>query len=116
MPFHLSLIEESGFGRVSGKNKELFDCIVLGVIIGGIGFAVRGSLVPVKETLIATQEILNNFMLLTFWKQCGNGHLLFQYYSITAISAQSQIHKDVEKRFLCELDWPAESTNLNHLR
>ena len=65
------------------------DCIVPNVKFGGGGIMVRGCfsgaelgpLVPVKETLNASdyQEILDNFMLPTLFKQFGHGSFLFQH-------------------------------------
>ena len=73
-----------------------------------------GPLVPVKITLNASayQEILDNFMLQTLWKQFEDGPFLFQHDCAPVHKARS-IKMWVSEYGVEELDCPAQSPDLN---
>ncbi|KAL0151286.1 hypothetical protein M9458_053477, partial [Cirrhinus mrigala] len=73
-----------------------------------------GSLVPVKGTLNASacQDILDNSMLPTLWEQFGAGPFLFQHDCAPVHKARS-IKTWMTESGVDELDWPAQSPDLN---
>ena len=73
-----------------------------------------GPLVPVKGTLNASadQDILDNSMLPTLWEQFGAGPFLFQHDCAPVHKARS-IKTWMEESGVDELDWPAQSPDLN---
>ena len=73
-----------------------------------------GLLVPVKGNLSATanNEILDNSVLPTLWQQFGEGPFLFQYDNVPVQKARS-IQKWFLKIGVKDLDWPAQSPDLN---
>jgi len=62
-----------------------------------------GPLVPVKGTLNASayQEILDNFMLPTLWKQFGDGPFLFQHDCVSVHKAR--FYCLIKLIFICRL-------------
>ncbi|KAK3515390.1 hypothetical protein QTP70_018901 [Hemibagrus guttatus] len=73
-----------------------------------------GSLVPVKGTLNASvyQDILDNFTLPTLWEQFGDDPFLFQH-DCTPVYKASSIKTWMSEFGVEELDWPAQSPDLN---
>jgi len=73
-----------------------------------------GPLVPVKGTLNASayQEILDHFMFPTLWKQFGDGPFLFQH-DCTPVNKARSIKTWMSQSGVEELDWPAQSPDLN---
>jgi len=73
-----------------------------------------GPLVPVRGTLNASayQEILDNLMHLTWWKQFGDGPFLFQHDCASVHKARS-IKTWMSQFGVEELDRPAQSPDLN---
>ncbi|KAL0194191.1 hypothetical protein M9458_012487, partial [Cirrhinus mrigala] len=98
------------------EERYLSDCIVPSVKFGGGGIMVwgcfsgagLGSLVPVKGTLNASayQDILDNSMLPTLWEQFGAGLFLIQHEARSIKTWMTESGVD-------ELDWPAQSPDLN---
>uniref|UniRef100_A0A674AN18 Lecithin retinol acyltransferase-like n=1 Tax=Salmo trutta TaxID=8032 RepID=A0A674AN18_SALTR len=92
-------------------------CIVPTVKFGGGTMAVyhgSGPLVPVKGNLNATacNDILYDSVLPTLWQQFGEGPFLFQHDNAPVHKARS-IQKWVVEIGVEELDWPAQSPDLN---
>ncbi|KAK3560392.1 hypothetical protein QTP86_008484 [Hemibagrus guttatus] len=77
----------------------------------GVGL---GPLVPVKGTLNASayQDILDNFMLPVLWEQFGDDPFLFQH-DCTPVHKASSIKTWMNEFGVEELDWPAQSPDLN---
>ena len=57
-------------------------------------------------------DILDHFVLPTLWQQCGEGSFMFQHDNVTMHKARS-IQKWFVEIGVEELDWPAESPDLN---
>ena len=102
--------------------RYLSDCIAPSVKFGGGGIMVwgcfsgagLGPLVPVKGTLNASadQDILDNYMLPTLWEQFGAGLFLFQH-DCAPVHKARPIKTWMEEFGVDELDWPAQSPDLN---
>ena len=76
-----------------------------------------GPLVPVKGNLNAKAyyDILDNSVFPTLWQQFGEGPFLFQHNDVPVHKAMS-IQKWLFKIGVEELDWPAQSPDLNPIK
>ncbi|KAK3528760.1 hypothetical protein QTP70_011191 [Hemibagrus guttatus] len=97
---------------LSNTPRSNLECWSTHLFLGGVGL---GPLVPVKGTLNASasyQDILDNFMLPTLWEQFGDVPFLFQH-DCTPVTKESSIKTWMSEFGVEELDWPAQSPDLN---
>ena len=83
----------------------------------GLFFMVRvGPLVPVKGNLTATahNDILDDSALRTLWQQFREGPFLLQHDN-APVHKERSIQKWLVKISVEELDWPAQSPDLNSI-
>ena len=99
--------------------RYLPQCIGPTVKFGGGGLIVwdwfwRGPLVTVKGNLNTTpyNYVLDNSVLPTFWQKFGEGPFLYQHDNSPMHKAKS-IQKWFVEICVEELDWPAQSPDLN---
>ena len=73
-----------------------------------------GPIAPVKGNHTAYNDIVDNSVLPTLWQQFGEGPLLSQHDNAPVYKARS-IHKWFVQISVKELDWPAQSPDLNSI-
>jgi len=98
----------------NGSSYRVKTPLVHTFVLGCFSGAGLGPLVPVKGTLndSSYQDILDNFMLPTLWEQFGDGPFLFQH-DCTPVHKASSIKTWMSEFGVEELDWPAQSPDLN---
>ena len=83
------------------------------MVWGCLSGAGPGHLVPLRTlNASAYQETLDNSMLPTLWAQFGDGPFLFQHDCAPVHKARS-IKTWMREFGVDELDWPAQSSDLN---
>ena len=75
------------------------------MVWGCFSGAGQGPLVPVKGTLYASEEMLDDSMLPTLWQQFGDGSFLFKHDCAPVHKARS-IKTWMREFGVDELDWP----------
>ena len=85
--------------------------------LGCFSWFEQGPLVPLKRNLNATayNDILDNYVLQTLWQQLVEGSFLFKHDNAPVYKARS-IQKWFAKIGVEELDWPAQSPDLNPIK